>query len=319
VSDIFFEEDLVKKIFFNSELNSIRAGWRMAMFTLLYAASILLVGLVIKGLSYFGIESKSFILNEALGYGALLFVMIGWVKWFEKRPLRSVGLEFNKNFGRDILQGLLIGGGMMTAIFIVEYSSGFVHLSFKQMPVTVLMQLTGTSIIIFTIGAFGEEMLFRGYLFQTLAEGTNKIIAVVIFALFFAGMHLGNPNVTFFSVINIAFAGVWLSVAYFKTRSLWFATGLHFSWNFFQNHIFSFPVSGLDFKQYQLGILMQSGPDWITGGSFGPEGGALTTVMLFAATYFIYRSPWIRPVDDAWFFEQWIEQRKLEYNNQIVP
>jgi hypothetical protein len=184
--------------------------------------------------------------------------------------------------------------------------------------------LFGTSVVIFVIGAFGEELLFRGYLFQTMVEGTGKIIAVVVFACFFGFAHFNNPNVTFFSLVNVALAGVWLSLAYFKTRTLWFPIALHFSWNFLQNHIFSFPVSGIQFEKYQLGVLKQSGPVWLTGGSFGPEGGALATIMLVVAGIFIYFSDWITLSKNAWTIEKWnaakaglpADEQKTELNTE---
>jgi uncharacterized protein len=178
-------------------------------------------------------------------------------------------------------------------------------LSFKSLTLVEVSRLLGASVFIFVMGAAGEELLFRGYLFQTMMEGTGKIIAVVAFALFFGFAHWSNPNVTTFSLINVGLAGVWLSIAYVKTRTLWFPIALHFSWNFLQNHIFSFPVSGIQFEKFQLGTLVQSGPAWLTGGPFGPEGGALATVMLVCSGAFIYFSPWIRMSEKAWTREKW--------------
>ena len=210
---------------------------------------------------------------------------------------------------RELGQGTVIGGGMMTIIFVTEHSFGMAALSFKSLSIIQFSHVFGASVVIFVVGAFGEELLFRGYLFQTMIEGTGKIIAVVVFACFFGLAHLSNPNVTFFSLVNVALAGAWLSLAYFKTRTLWFPIALHFSWNFFQNHIFSFPVSGIQFEKYQLGVLTQSGPVWLTGGAFGPEGGALATIMLVAAGAFIYFSDWIKLSEHAWTIEKWKEAK----------
>ena len=46
----------------------------------------------------------------------------------------------------------------------------------------------------------------------------------------------------------------------------------HFAWNFFQGQVFGWPVSGV-----VVPSLLQTsttGPEWITGGGYGPEGGA---------------------------------------------
>jgi hypothetical protein len=44
---------------------------------------------------------------------------------------------------------------------------------------------------------------------------------------------------------------------------------------------------------------------WLTGVSFGPEGGALATIMLVVAGVFIYFSDWITLSENAWTLEKW--------------
>ncbi len=296
----------MKSIFYNETERTIRAGWRMGIFVAALIGITALFSFPAKLILPHVHFIPSFASGEIVFYGALLLTTWLIVKFLEDRPpLSSVGFPLHGNVLRELGQGALIGGGMMTVIFVTEHSLGMVTLTFKSLSLLEASHLFGASVFIFVIGAFGEELLFRGYLFQTMVEGTGKIIAVVVFACFFGFAHFNNPNVTFFSLVNVGFAGVWLSLAYFKTRTLWFPIALHFSWNFFQNHIFSFPVSGIQFEKYQLGVLTQSGPVWLTGGSFGPEGGALATLMLVLAVIFIYFSDWITLSENAWTVEKW--------------
>ena len=296
----------MKSIFYNETERTIRAGWRMGIFVAALMGITTVISFPAKLILPHVHFIPSFAAGEIVFYGALLLATWLIVKFLEGRPpFSSVGFPLHGNVLREMGQGVLIGGGMMTVIFITEHSFGMVTLSFKSLSLLETSRLFGTSVVIFVIGAFGEELLFRGYLFQTMVEGTGRIIAVVVFACFFGFAHFNNPNVTFFSLVNVALAGVWLSLAYFKTRTLWFPIALHFSWNFLQNHIFSFPVSGIQFEKYQLGVLKQSGPVWLTGGSFGPEGGALATIMLVVAGVFIYFSDWITRSENAWTLEKW--------------
>ncbi len=300
----------MKSIFYNEEERTIRAGWRMGIFAAAFLGFTTLFSLPARLLLPHIHVIPLMAAEEIVPYGALLLTTWLVVKFLEGRPpLASVGFSLNGNVLRELGQGVLIGGGMMTIIFVAERSLGMVTLSFKSVSLVEVSRMFGASALIFVVGAFGEELLFRGYLFQTMSEGTGKIIAVAAFACFFGLAHANNPNVTFFSLVNVALAGIWLSLAYFKTRTLWFPIALHCSWNFFQNHIFSFPVSGILFSKYQLGVLRQSGPVWLTGGSFGPEGGALATLMLVGAAVFIYYSDWIRLSDDTWTIEQWVAGR----------
>jgi hypothetical protein len=65
-----------------------------------------------------------------------------------------------------------------------------------------------------------------------------------------------------------------------RTRSLWFSTGLHFGWNLLEG-----PLLGLQVSGHELGglhLLDATGPDWLSGGSFGPEGGLPATCVTVA-------------------------------------
>ncbi len=311
---------MMKSIFYNELEKNIRAGWRMGIFVVALSGMTVLFNMPAKWMMSHVHFFPSFVSGEIVFYGALLVTTWIVIKFLERRPpFSSVGFPLHRNALRELGQGALIGGGMMTIIFVTEYSLGLVTLSFKPLSLYEGMHLFGASIVIFVLGAFGEELLFRGYLFQTMVEGTGKIIAVVVFASFFGYAHASNPNITFFSLVNVALAGVWLSLAYFKTRTLWFPIALHFSWNFFQNHIFSFPVSGIQFQKFQLGVLTQSGPVWLTGGSFGPEGGALATLMLVVAGIFIYFSDWITLSEKAWTVERWNAMKAESAADEQIP
>src|SRR5690606_12477457 len=85
-------------------------------------------------------------------------------------------------------------------------------------------------------------------------------------------------NANAFAVANIFLAGVLLSVAYLRTRSLWFATAVHLGWNWTMASLLDLPVSGLEMLNTPLYEPAVSGPDWITGGAFGPEGGLIGLV-----------------------------------------
>jgi hypothetical protein len=99
-------------------------------------------------------------------------------------------------------------------------------------------------------------------------------------------------------VLNTILAGIWLSVAYVKTRSLWLPTGLHFAWNFSLAFIYGFPVSGLRVSQ-PIFHVEQGGPEWMTGGSYGPEGGALGLIVIVAGAVWVWTSRHVRASDQA--------------------
>jgi membrane protease YdiL (CAAX protease family) len=310
-----------KNIFVNSELNYLRAGWRIGLFLLIATGcSMGIAGPIIallKKIPDISIQTPATI----VGYLAITFA--GWLmlRFIDRRPFVSIGLKLSSNAGKELFQGTLLGSGMMSLIFVIEYSMGIVHIEFREVTMLQGGVIFFNSLLLYMTVGYGEEFLFRGYIFQIFIEGTNKVIATLTIALLFAFAHSKNPNASLFGLINVGLAGIWLSIAYFKTKALWLPIGLHISWNFFQGFVYSFPVSGTTSDKEQIGKAIVSGPDWLTGGAFGPEGGALATVMLIVGTLIIVKWKWISSAEGIWNYEQWKEERKqlLMPQQQEVP
>lgn len=222
----------------------------------------------------------------------LALLLASWVmtRFVNHKPLGAIGLWFHRRAAREFGMGCFLGLLMMSGIFLIQYGLGY--LSFVPLGLSVgeAAGRIGTSAIFFLLAAAGEELLFRGYFFQTLMQAITFLPAAVAMSLLFGVSHLANPHATLFAAVNVALAGLWLSFAYLKTRSLWLPIGLHVSWNFCQTTLFAFPTSGEAFLGRRIFVTAVSGPEWITGGSFGPEGGALTTLALIVCTWYLVKS-----------------------------
>jgi hypothetical protein len=122
----------------------------------------------------------------------------------------------------------------------------------------------------------------RGYPFAVLRERFGVWPAIAATSVIFGLMHLGNPSVTARSIALVMLAGVFLGLVVVVTRSLWAAWVAHFAWNFTLAALLHTPVSGLPLARpdYQL---LDAGPDWATGGSWGPEGGAGAALGMLAS------------------------------------
>ena len=135
-----------------------------------------------------------------------------------------------------------------------------------------------------------EEIMFRGVLFRVIEDGLGTWAALIVSAMFFGLVHLGNPNATLWSSIAIAVeAGLLLGMAYAWTRSLWFVMGLHAAWNFTQGTLLGIPVSGIALK----GLLDSStqGSAWLSGGEFGAEASVTTVIVCTAlAAFFTHKA-----------------------------
>ena len=124
-------------------------------------------------------------------------------------------------------------------------------------------------------------------------------VVVILTSAFFALAHYGNPGATAFSVINTGLAGIWLGVAYLKTRNLWFPFGVHLMWNWMQGAFFGIEVSGLQ-NLITAPFLREidSGPVWLTGENYGIEGGVACTIALLLSTTLIWFAPFLKPTEE---------------------
>ena len=134
-------------------------------------------------------------------------------------------------------------------------------------------------LLVLLLGALAEELMFRGYPFQHLEQGIGAIGAITVFSVMFGAVHLANPGASLWGLINTILIGVLLSISYLRTRALWLPWGIHFGWNFALGFLFGLPVSGL--RLFNVVVrTTASGPNWITGGSYGLEGSATAVVVI---------------------------------------
>jgi membrane protease YdiL (CAAX protease family) len=177
---------------------------------------------------------------------------------------------------------LALGLLLMAFIFGVEWVLGWVRIegfAWHRQPLRNLAGLLLGYASFYTFVAFNEEIAFRGYILQNLREEWGRVAALLVSSSLFALLHSLNPHFTPLALVGITLAGVVMAYGYFITRSLWLPIAFHFSWNFAQGPLFSFPVSGLESEGL---LLLERGdsPSLITGGAFGPEGGLLGVIAL---------------------------------------
>ena len=206
----------------------------------------------------------------------------------ERRPWHELGLAVGRRTPRDVGVGIAIP---VAALLLVV---GFLALTrgvlYGRDSGTFGGWLAGNAqlLLLLAIPAAAEEALFRGYPFQKLVEAVGPVVATLLASAGFAFAHRHNPGVGTFALINIFVAGVMLSVAFLKTRSLWFATAVHLGWNWQMAGPLDLPVSGLELFDAPLYEPVRLGTPWITGGSFGPEGGVAGLLALLLVTVAVW-------------------------------
>ncbi len=291
----------LKQVFINSA-GRLRSGWRLLVFVLIFlllsfvfgAAARKVSELVVqfapaRGVAHY-IENLIFrviVLAVALTAGFIC------TRWLEGLPWRALGLWFHSYWARDLFVGSVIGVASLALATAIATAGG--GLSFTFSGRAALVQVGQTlifSAVLFILAALAEEALFRGYPLQTLTRARLVGFGVLLTSFAFAAIHMSNPNLNeWLPYLNLLLAGVWLAVAYLRTRSLWFPLGVHWAWNWALGSLFGLPVSGItDLAPHPLLHGTDLGPAWLTGGKFGIEGGVACTIALIVTTIFIWRT-----------------------------
>jgi membrane protease YdiL (CAAX protease family) len=207
--------------------------------------------------------------------GVVLLLTYLFRRFLDRQSFTSLGFVWRRGWLWEIGFGVTLSFVLMGGIFLAEWGGGWLTFGdgvwrFQALGPALLM-LGGYLVMFILAGAF-EEIMFRGYILQNLREWPGTILAVVISSILFSLLHGLNPNFNLFAALNIALAGAAYCYAYLITDNLWLPIAFHFSWNFFQGPVLSFPVSGMISGGLLLTQASQTGST-ITGGAFGPEGG----------------------------------------------
>lgn len=294
------------KSIFHNEFGRIRSGWRFSIFLL---AFVLLSGIFVVGAV--GLLSRlpiGFSQESLLAFiipfliTAAIAVFLGWIfgRFFEDLPFRALGVWFTKNWLKDLISGLTLGAVSIGIAALIAYIFGGMRFETNQNSGNTAILLTlGVTLLIFTVGAIAEEVLFRGYLLQTMTRAKLAWVGVILTSFLFASAHNSNPGASVFSWINTLLAGVWLAAAYLKTRNIWFPLGIHLTWNWVQGAFLGINVSGLsELASAPLMRVAEKGNAFIGGGDYGLEGGIACTIALIISTALIWFLPIFKATDE---------------------
>lgn len=259
--------------FFNASENRLRAGLRIVLFFFL---------------AIFLMTPAAFFRNNyitALLAGVAVFLAAWFAgKILDNRRLSGFGLGGGRLWVKEFFIGAGMGLAAQTVIFLAEWQGGWLEitgLGGRSSNGTLWMVSTGAVLVQMLFVGFYEELMFRGYFLRNLAEGLTigsitpraaAIISVAVTSILFGAAHITNPGASFISTFNIVLAGFMLAFPFVMTGRLALSVGAHFAWNFVMGGIYGLPVSGMA-PGHSLIQVADTGPEFITGGSFGPEAG----------------------------------------------
>ncbi|CAC9973706.1 CPBP family intramembrane glutamic endopeptidase [Flavobacterium panici] len=204
--------------------------------------------------------------------------IFSYILFFKKYEKRTITEFSTKGLAKNISIGALIGFVLQSLTILVIYLNG----SYSVVNINPVSFILIPFTIMFTV-AIIEEILVRGIIFRIVEEKLGSYISLTISAVLFGVFHLANPHGTLISGICITTAGFLFGAIFMYSRNLWMPIALHFAWNFTQSGIFGAITSGNEKTSSLLEAKIQ-GPEFITGGEFGPEGSIQAIIFCAAAT-----------------------------------
>jgi membrane protease YdiL (CAAX protease family) len=263
----------------------LRAPWRILLFLVVLVAALVIASWI--ELSTENLAARSgydLLVTEWSVPIGLLGATAVMLKAVDGRSWDYVGLDARAAGPLRLAEGALLGVIPIAVPSLLLLASG--QLDAVSAAPGSWWRAAGLSFANLLPAAFGEELLLRGYIFAVLLQSVGAKWTLISTSVVFGLLHLSNPGSDAQSIVIVMLAGFFLGSVYLATRSLWAATVAHFVWNWFMAALLHTPVSGLAVESPGYRVI-DSGPDWLTGGAWGPEGGFAAAVGMFVMIIYL--------------------------------
>jgi membrane protease YdiL (CAAX protease family) len=204
----------------------------------------------------------------------------------ERRPFGEFGLPARCAFGRNFWVGTLWGIVSLTVLMLVLRATGAFTFGSLNLHGGRIVEFALYYAVFFLITGFFEEFLLRGYSQWVLTRGMNFWPAAALLSISFGYIHGANPGEARIGLVAVVAIGFFFCLTLRRTGDLWWAVGFHMAWDWGESFLYSVPDSGTLLPKHLLNSSFQ-GPDWLTGGSVGPEGSYLVFAVI-AALWFVF-------------------------------
>ena len=259
----------------------LRSGWRLLIYMAI--VSVLAGAITLLAVRIFGQPRgvppvSELILQKVIGF-AVVYGAAVVMSLVERRGVGEYGLPAREIFGGKFWLGFLFGLAEISALIGLiaafgGYTFGGLALQGNEMLRWGLIHL-----VLFTFVGFFEEFLFRGYTQFTLGDGIGFWPAAILLSLGFGVVHLSNPGEGWIGAASVVLVGLFFCFTLRRTGNLWYAVGLHASFDWGETFLYSVPDSGV-VMQGHLSNAVLHGPKWLTGASIGPEGSVFCFVTM---------------------------------------
>lgn len=275
---------LVNTVFFNDR--GLRAGWRLLIYCAMIALLVMggnALGKVLAGSVTHAPQPNELVTRIFQGIGELIFflllLLLAWImSKIERRKMGAYGLPLERSLVRMFFTGYFFWGFLpLTLVLLILRACGVFYFGSLTLLNRHIAGWCLLWLIFFLLVGLFEEYFFRGYVLYTLSDGIGFWPSAVILAIGFARAHMGNGGETRIGIIATAVFAMFAAATVWRTGNLWLAVGAHAGWDWGQTFFYGVNDSGFQATGHLFNSHVQ-GPAWLSGGSVGPEGSAVTLI-----------------------------------------
>ena len=218
---------------------------------------------------------------------SLLWIVVAIIVIREERrqPLgitTATGIIPTPQTPRMLLRGMLLALAMLGTIACMGLLLGG-HFEFTDLNITPL------AVAAITVGAIGEEVLFRSTILRVLSDRFGSVTAILVTSTLFALAHTGNPGAAGLSSINTFLIALVLATVVVQSGSIWTAAAFHVVWNLLVALCFG-SLSGFDSGLSAMRLVVDQTSEFARltfGDSYGIESGLACTFSIIISFAFL--------------------------------
>ena len=219
---------------------------------------------------------------------AFFVLLATWiVSRMEKRPLGDYGIPIRQALGIRFWEGSAWGFAMLSTVLLVLGISGHFQVDSVSLTGSAVFRYALAWTTVFLAVSWGEEFAFRGYWLFSFSRRMRFWPAALLISAVFGAAHVPNHGEDALGILQVVEFGLLMCLTLRRTGNLWFAVGFHAAWDWAESFFYGTPDSGLLSDGRFLSTSVH-GPNWLTGGSAGPEGSIIALLILALCALLIH-------------------------------
>jgi len=292
----------LRKIFIGED--GLRAGWSLLIFIAMFFVTAYCINVAAhkfypsapkdsKTASEAMAAPPFMIIGEAIQFLAVL--LLTWImSKIERRPASVYGFGDSRKFSH-FFAGLAWGVTCLSILILLLWKTGLLVIDRRLLFGSDVFRYGAIWLVGFLLVGLFEEYVTRGFVQYTLSRGLASLYkwafktrhsaalgfwtSALIWSFLFGFGHKSNPGESPIGLLSAGLVAMVFCLSLWRTGSLWWAIGVHASWDWGQSFLYGVADSGL-MVQHHLLATHPEGKIILSGGSTGPEGSIFILAIL---------------------------------------